>query len=116
MICICCPMGCHLSVDDSDNNNIKVSGNTCPRGAKYGIEELTAPKRMVTSIVKVTGGNINAVSVKTENSIPKDLIFDCLQQLKSVCVNAPVKQGDIIVQNVCNTGVNIVATKSVSAI
>lgn len=51
MICISCPMGCHLTVDDSDKNDIKVSGNTCPRGRIYGINEVTAPKRMVTSLM-----------------------------------------------------------------
>ncbi len=67
MICICCPLGCRLSVDDSDKNEIKVSGNTCPRGKTYAVQEATQPKRVVTSTVKVVGGEINVASVKTVN-------------------------------------------------
>ncbi len=59
MICICCPMGCHLQVDDSDRDNIIVTGNTCPRGAKYAKDESICPKRVVTSVVDVAGGVIN---------------------------------------------------------
>ncbi|MDE6189900.1 MAG: DUF1667 domain-containing protein, partial [Clostridia bacterium] len=84
MICICCPMGCRLNVDDSDKQNINVSGNTCPRGAKYAKDEVICPKRMVTSVVAVDGGNINMVSVKTSESIPKDRIFDALKLLDNI--------------------------------
>lgn len=113
MICTSCPMGCHLTVDDTDKNNIIVTGNTCPRGKVYGINEVTAPKRMVTGSVKVEGGTIAMVSVKTEQAIDKKLIFDCLEQLKGVTLKAPVHIGDIAVKNVCNTGINIVVTKEV---
>ena len=74
MICIVCPMGCHLQVDDSNLDDIKVTGNTCLRGPKYAREECTCPKRMVTSVVKVSGGEIAMVSVKTSDSIKKELI------------------------------------------
>lgn len=114
MICICCPLGCHLVVDDSDLNNIKVSGNTCPRGKKYGIDELTNPKRMVTSIVNVNGGEYNVVSVKTREALPKDMINECLNAIKNVTVDAPVDIGQVIISNVCNSGVDIVATKNVA--
>ena len=71
MICINCPMGCHLTVDDSDKSNIKVTGNTCPRGVTYAVNEVTSPKRMVTGSVKVVGGDIPMCSVKTVEAIPK---------------------------------------------
>lgn len=114
MICICCPMGCHLTVDDSDKNNIKVSGNTCPRGATYAVNEVTCPKRMVTGSVKVVGGNIAMCSVKTSEAIPKQLIFDCLEQLKTVTLTAPVAIGDVVIKGVCGTEADIVATKNIS--
>ena len=82
MICICCPMGCRLQVDDSDLNNIAVTGNTCPRGAKYAKDEVICPKRVVTSVVRVEGGEINMVSVKTADVIPKDRMFDALALLE----------------------------------
>lgn len=114
MICICCPMGCHLTVDLRDNGDIKVSGNACPRGAKYAQDEIRCPKRMVTSIVRVDGGIIDMVSVKTKEGVPKDKIFEVLEALKSVRLTAPVRIGDIVVANVCDTGVDIIATKNIN--
>ena len=112
-ICISCPMGCHLSVDDTDKANIIVTGNTCPRGKIYGINEVTRPKRMVTSSVKVTGGIDLVVSVKTKEAIDKNLIFDVLNELKNIEVKAPIKIGDVIIKNVLNSGVDVVASRNV---
>ena len=111
LICINCPLGCHLSVDDADVANVKVTGNTCPRGVTYAVSEVTAPKRMVTSSVPVNGSKTKRVSVKTSAPIPKDRIFDCLEQIRSIRVNAPVAIGDVLLANVCDTGVDIVATR-----
>lgn len=113
MICINCPMGCRLTVDDSDVNDIKVSGNTCPRGVTYAKNEVTAPKRMVTGSVRVIGGAIPMVSVKTREAIPKQLIFDSLELLKNITLTAPVKIGDVVVENICGCGVDFIATKNV---
>ena len=115
-ICISCPMGCHLSVDDSNKDDIKVTGNTCPRGKIYGINEVTAPKRMVTSNVFVDNGEFNVVSVKTKDAIPKELIFDVLNEISKIRLKAPVRIGDIVIKNVLNTNVDIVATKNVEEI
>ena len=116
LICINCPMGCHLEVDDSDINNIIVKGNNCKRGEIYAKNEVTHPKRMVTSSVFVNNGNINVVSVKTDNPIDKNLIFDVIKILKEIKVDAPVRIGDIIVKNILNTDVSIIATKNVERI
>ncbi len=102
-------------VDDSDLADVKVSGNTCPRGAKYGKEEVVCPKRMVTSVVRVEGGDVAMLSVKTKDAIEKSKIFDALDALKGVSVNAPVKIGDVVVKDVLGTGVDFIATKNVSA-
>ena len=112
-VCITCPMGCHLKVNDDDKSNIIVNGNTCPRGRIYGINEVTNPKRMITSSVKVNNGIDLVVSVKTKEAIDKSLIFDVLNELKDVSVDAPIKIGDVIIKNVLNTGVDIVATRNV---
>ena len=112
-ICINCPLGCHLTVDDSDKNNVKVAGNTCKRGETYGINEVLHPKRMVTSSVYVLNGKNPVVSCKTKDAIPKELIFDSLKVLKETKVEAPVKIGDVLVKNILNTGVDIVATSNV---
>ena len=112
LICINCPLGCHLSVDDNDVNNIKVAGNTCPRGVTYAVSEVTSPKRMVTSSVPVIGGSVKRVSVKTSAPIAKDKIFDCLAEIKKIQATAPVAIGDVLLSNVCGSGVDIIATKN----
>ena len=113
LICIGCPLGCPLTVEMEGNEVKSVAGNTCPRGDAYAKKELTNPTRIVTSTVRVIGGRLAMVSVKTESDIPKGKIFDCVKALKEVEVTAPVKIGDVIVENVAGTGVNIIATKNV---
>lgn len=112
MICICCPLGCRMKAEKTDNGYI-VEGNTCKRGYDYAIDELTAPKRMVTSSVRVNGGEINMLSVKTVSPVPKEKIFEVLKSVKQITVTAPVNCGDIIIKNVSGTGSDIAATKSV---
>jgi len=111
MICIVCPLGCNLDVT-KDGETYNVTGNKCPRGKKYAIEEMTAPKRMVTSTVTIKGGNYPVLPVKTASPIPKEKIFAVMEVLKTVEVNAPINVGDIVVANVEGTGVNVVATKN----
>ena len=111
LICINCPLGCRLSVDDKDLANVKVTGNTCPRGVTYAVSEVTEPKRMVTSSVPVVGSNVKRVSVKTSQPIPKNKIFQCLDEIKKIQAKAPVKIGDVLLANVCDSGADIVATR-----
>ena len=113
LICIGCPLGCPLTVEMEGSEVKAVSGNTCPRGDAYARKEMTNPTRIVTSTVRVAGGRLAMVSVKTASDIPKGKIFDCVKALKDVEVKAPVKIGDVIVENVADTGVNIIATKNV---
>lgn len=113
LICIGCPMGCPMSVEMDGDVVVSVTGNTCKRGDVYARKELTNPTRIVTSSVKVTGGSLAAVSVKTKEDIPKGKIFDVVTELKNVTVEAPVHIGDVIVEDVAGTGVAIIATKNV---
>lgn len=113
MTCIGCPMGCQLTVTIADSGEITVTGNTCPRGADYAKKEVTDPRRIVTSTVKVKNGLEAVVSCKTESDIPKGMIFDCVNELAKVEVSAPVKIGDVVCANVAGTGVNVIATKNV---
>ncbi len=110
LICIVCPKGCHLKVDDE--NGYTVSGNMCPRGINYGKEECTAPKRVVTSTVAVFGGESVRTSVKTNAQIPKELVFAAMKELDNVALKTPVKIGDIAIKNVCGTGVDFVVTRN----
>lgn len=113
LICIGCPLGCMVTVE-MENGEIKsVTGNTCKRGDDYARKEVMNPTRIVTSTVMVKGGNLDMVSVKTRNDIPKGKIFDCVRALKGVCVEAPVHIGDVILKDVCGTGVDVIATKEI---
>lgn len=113
LICIGCPLGCPVTVTMDGDTVVKVKGNTCKRGDVYARKEVTNPTRIVTSTVKVKGGSIAMVSVKTKNDIPKGKIFDCVKALKGVEVEAPVHIGDVIVADVAGTGVDVIATKEV---
>ena len=106
-------MGCPLVVTMDGGEVVSVTGNTCKRGEIYGRKEVTNPTRIVTSTVRVSGGSIDMVSVKTKEDIPKGKIFDCVKALKNVEVEAPVHIGDVILKDVAGTGVDVVATKNV---
>ena len=112
LICIGCPMGCPVTVEMEGDEIVSVSGNTCPRGDAYARKEVTNPTRIVTSTVKVEGGLVEMISVKTKEDIPKDKIFDCVRALKGVTVKAPVHIGDVILADVAGTGVDVVATRN----
>ena len=113
--CICCPLGCQIKVTE-ENGELKVTGNNCQRGENYVKAEITNPTRMVTTVVQVKDGEIPVVSVKTREAIPKDKIKDCIDALKDITVNAPVKMGAVILENAAGTGIPIIATKNVEKI
>ena len=110
LICITCPKGCHLTVDEE--NDYAVTGNSCPRGAEYARNELLHPVRMITSTVRVQGAAIPRLPVKTDKPLPKEKIFDCMQLINTLDVQAPVKVGQVLAANILGTDVNIVATKT----
>ena len=109
MTCIICPRGCHLIVDD----DLNVTGNTCPRGKAYAISELTHPVRMITSTVRVINRENVVASVKTSEAIDKDKMFDVIDLINSLYVEAPCHVGDVLVHNVFNTNVDILITKNI---
>ncbi len=110
LTCVNCPLGCTLTVDFNDVEVIKVQGNTCPRGVTYAKDEIFFPKRMVTSTVKLMGCE-ERISVKTSTAISKDKIFEVMKCIKETEVKPPIEIGDIIIDDVASTGVNVVATK-----
>ena len=114
LTCIGCPMGCQLIVTMEDGAVVSITGNTCPRGDAYARKEVTAPTRIVTSTVRVTGGTLAMVSCKTRSDIPKGKIFDVVRALKDVEVPAPITIGQVLAENVAGTGVDIIATKNIA--
>lgn len=108
LICINCPRGCELDVDVS-SDAVVVKGHVCPRGEEYGRAEATNPVRMVTGLVKVAGSR-RPLPVKTRTSIPKGKIAEVTNLLANTTVVPPKCTGDVIVPDVCGTGVDVIAT------
>ena len=114
MICIGCPMGCNLTVECLGTEIVGVSGNRCKVGLQYAEKELSNPQRTLTTTVKVKNGHLPLVSVKSSKPLPKSRIFNAMNLLAKVEVEAPIKIGELIVQNILETGIDIVATKNIS--
>lgn len=108
LTCIMCPMGCSLKIEKT-KNGLTVSGNNCIRGEQFAKEEITSPKRIVTSLIQTDKG---VTSVKTSCPIPKNMIFDVMKEIGKVHVKS-AKIGDIVIENVLNTEANIVVTKNI---
>ncbi|MGL4344076.1 MAG: DUF1667 domain-containing protein [Cellulosilyticaceae bacterium] len=109
LVCIVCPKGCRLHV--SGEEKLSVTGNSCPRGEVYGIKEVTAPTRVVTSTVRFEGKKHHLLPVKTSADIPKEKIIECMALINSVSVKPPIRMGDVIVSDLLGLGVDLVATK-----
>lgn len=113
LTCIGCPMGCQLTAVMDGSRVTEVTGNTCPRGDAYARKECTHPARTVTGTVRVTGGLLPVVSVRTRGDVPKERVLDVARVLCRVHLTAPVHAGDVVIPNVLGTGVDVVATRSV---
>lgn len=110
--CINCPVGCRLQVTVQEGAVTAVTGNQCKRGETYAKQECIAPQRMITAVIPVAGSRC-PLSVKTRTPIPKKLMFACMQALAGVKLTAPVQAGSVVLADVCGTGVDVIATKSV---
>ena len=115
IICIACPMGCHLLVQRDSEGQVKVTGNTCKRGETYGVQEFTCPMRTVTSSVRVSRGTHPLCSVKTQNVVPKARIPEVLAARRTANITAPAHLGDVVIADIAGTGVNLVATSDCPA-
>ena len=111
LTCISCPLGCKLSID---LETLNVKGNNCNRGQVYAISEITDPKRIVTTTIKIQSKIISVLPVKTEKPIPKDMTKDIVKAVNSTIIKAPIKVGDIVISNILDTGVNMVACRSIA--
>ena len=109
LVCIVCPRGCQLQVDE----NLNVTGNTCKRGEIYGKQEVKDPKRIVTTTCKVDDPIFKTCSCKTSDVISKSEIFDVCKEIKTITLKRPIHIGDIIIENVLGLGVNVVATSNI---
>ena len=112
MICISCPMGCHLEVTGT-GNEITVKNNKCSRGEIYGREELLAPKRVVTATCHIESEIISRIPVKTSGPLPRELIHPLLEVLYRTEFKSPVNRGDCMIGNFMDSGIDVVATKTI---
>ena len=109
LTCIVCPRGCALTVSFDDAGKItNISGNACKRGVTYADDECTNPRRTVTSTVRLATGGV--LAVKTSGTVPKDSVFKVMEEINKAVAPVGTKIGDIIINNVLDTGVNVVAT------
>ena len=111
--CIVCPMGCRLKVEE-ENNNFLVTGNNCIRGEKYAVSEMTNPVRTITTTMNIDSNKAKVVPVKSNIAVPKDMIFDIVKEISKITLKAPVKIGDVAVENILGTNANIIVTKNVN--
>jgi len=116
IICISCPIGCRMIIQSKDGKIASVTGNACLKGIKYAGEEFINPLRILPTTVKVIGGELPLVSVKTEKAIPKRLLLEAMAEIAEIEVTAPVKIGQVIKDNLVGTGVSLVATRNVERI
>ena len=110
LICVSCPLGCPIEAEIENGQVVSVKGNTCKRGEAYAKTEITNPVRSLTTSVKVEGGVHPVVPVKSSAPVPKDKMFDCMKEINSVTIKAPVSICDVVIENICGLGVDIVAT------
>lgn len=113
--CIGCPSSCEIELTEDDGKILEVAGAGCKIGKDYATKEFTAPERILTSTVRVGNGVLPVLPVKSEKPIPKKLIRDSVRELAKVTVKAPIKQGAVVYNNILNTSVNVIASRSLEA-
>lgn len=114
-ICISCPIGCHLTIEQSCDAPLSyiITGNQCKRGVSYAENEMRHPMRMATTTVRILGGRVDRLPVKTSKAIPKDLVKSLCRFVETVEVNAPIALGDVVVKNIFNTGADVIACRTI---
>jgi len=113
IICVSCPIGCEITADIENGVVTRVSGNRCPRGEAYAKQEAIDPMRVLPTSVRVVGGELPLVSVKTNRPVPKRLISDIMSYIRTLSVDAPVKIGQVLAENLPGTNANLIATREV---
>lgn len=114
--CIICPNGCEIQVNMNGQTIENITGNLCDKGKEYVTQELTAPKRTVTSSVSVKNGELPLASVRTSAPIPKERIFDAMKEIRRISLEAPVEAGQVVIADLLGYGCDVIITKTVGRI
>lgn len=112
MTCIVCPIGCQMTIEKKADGTYEVTGNSCKRGPKYAITEMTNPTRVIPTTVVIENAMLPRLPVKTAEPIPKGQIFNAMAVINQVVVEAPIKTGDVVLKNLLNLGIDVVATRT----
>ncbi len=115
LICITCPVGCELTVTHEGKKVLKVEGNQCKLGIEYAEQEISEPRRMIITTVRVKGGFHSLVPVRSAEPVPKEKIFPILKELRKVELEAPVEMHQVVLENALGTGVSVVTSRSLPA-
>ncbi|MBU5437817.1 DUF1667 domain-containing protein [Tissierella sp. MSJ-40] len=118
LTCKVCPVGCKLiiSKDSNEPYGYKIEGNNCNRGVEFGIKEIIEPSRILTGRVILNNGPMSRLPVKTSDVIPENLVDKCMEIIRETEVTAPINKGDIIIKNILNTGVDVIAARKINSL
>ena len=117
--CTTCPSECLLTVEVERNANgavvevRSVTGNSCPRGDKFAHQELTCPMRVLTTTVAVSGGDETLLPVRTAETIPLRLHAQAMDLIRGLVVNAPIRMGDVVLENLLDTNIDLIASMDI---
>ena len=116
LVCVVCPMGCRITVTLDGDKIVSVKGNSCPRGKAYAEKECIRPERILTTTVRLEGGVHRVLPVITDREIPLDKVFEAMELVRKVTVKAPVSEGQVIIENILDSGANVIASRSMAAV
>lgn len=112
LICVNCPMGCRVTVVLEDGNVLSVTGNTCPRGRDYAVQECIRPMRILTSTVRIENAGARVLPVISEEAIPLSAMDSAMEEIRKISLKAPVRIGTVVCEDLAGTGVRLVASRS----
>jgi CxxC motif-containing protein len=109
--CIVCPTGCEIQVKETPEGEIEFEGYTCKRGLDYAKQEFYDPKRVLTTTIQVKNGFLPLVPVRTDKAISKDKLNDALKVIAQTEIEAPVKCGEVLIENIVNEDADLIASR-----
>jgi len=111
-----CPTGCAITATPDQSGNVNFEGYTCKRGLEYAQQEYFEPKRILTTTMRVENGRLPLVPVRSNKPIPKDRLNDAIKEVAQKIIEAPVKMGDILINNLLGLDAHIIASRDLSEI
>ena len=111
--CIVCPTGCLVHVENV-NGELIIEGHSCKRGEVYGREEFIAPKRILTTTIRVENGFLPLIPVRSDKPLPKERLQEALKEIAITEVKAPIKMGEVLIKNVLGLNTNIIASRDLA--